>query len=56
MVDDEFRRLILKNADANELRQAARRLGMKTILEDGADKVRRGITTLSEVFRVTQEV
>ena len=56
VVDDEFRRLILKNADAGELRQAARRLGMKTILEDGAAKVRAGVTTLSEVFRVTQEV
>jgi general secretion pathway protein E len=55
-VEDEFRRLILRNADANELRQTARRLGMKTILEDGAAKVRGGITTLSEVFRVTQEV
>jgi general secretion pathway protein E len=56
VVDDEFRRLILRNADASELRQAAKGLGMKTILEDGAAKVREGITTLSEVFRVTQEV
>jgi general secretion pathway protein E len=55
MIDDEIRRLILRNADANELRQTARTLGMKTILEDGAEKVRRGVTTLSEVFRVTQE-
>ena len=28
---------------------------MKTIMEDGAEKVRKGVTTLSEVFRVTQE-
>jgi type II secretory ATPase GspE/PulE/Tfp pilus assembly ATPase PilB-like protein len=28
---------------------------MKTLLEDGASKVRNGHTTLSEVFRVTQE-
>jgi general secretion pathway protein E len=55
MIDEEIRRLILRNADANELRQTARTLGMKTILEDGAEKVRRGVTTLSEVFRVTQE-
>ncbi len=54
-VDDEFRRLILRNADANELRQTARRHGMKTLLEDGAAKVRGGMTTSSEVFRVTQE-
>jgi general secretion pathway protein E len=54
-VDDDIRKLILRNADANELRQMARNRGMKTIMEDGIAKVRAGITTLSEVFRVTQE-
>jgi general secretion pathway protein E len=56
VVDDGLRKLILRNADANEIRQAARKHGMRTLLEDGADKVKAGITTLSEVFRVTQEV
>ena len=55
VVNDDLRRLILKNADANELRQMAKKDGMKTILEDGIAKVRAGMTTLSEVFRVTQE-
>jgi len=54
-VNDELRRLILRNADANELRQMAKKNGMKTIIEDGIAKVRAGITTMSEVFRVTQE-
>ena len=56
VVDDEVRKLILRNADAAEIRQVARKHGMKTLLEDGADKVKAGITTLNEVFRVTQEV
>jgi general secretion pathway protein E len=56
VVEDELRKLILRNADANEIRETAIRHGMKTLLEDGADKVKAGITTLSEVFRVTQEV
>ncbi len=56
VVEDDLRKLILRNADANEIRDTARRHGMKTLLEDGADKVKAGITTLSEVFRVTQEV
>jgi general secretion pathway protein E len=55
-VDDDLRRLVLRNADAGELRRRARESGMKTLLEDGAEKVRRGVTTLQEVFRVTQEV
>lgn len=56
VIDDDIRRLILRNADANELRRMAIKLGMKTILEDGSLKVRQGTTTLNEVFRVTQEV
>jgi len=55
VVDEEIRKLILRNADANELRQTARKQGMQTILEDGIAKVGKGITTLSEIYRVTQE-
>jgi general secretion pathway protein E len=54
-VDEEVRRLILKNADSGEIREAARAGGMATLLEDGIEKVRQGRTTLSELFRVTQE-
>ena len=55
VVDEALRRLILKDADAAEIRAAARQAGMRTLLEDGAEKVRDGVTTLSEVLRVTQE-
>ncbi|MGQ9570356.1 MAG: type II secretion system ATPase GspE [Thermodesulfovibrionales bacterium] len=55
VVDDDIRKLILKRADSNQIREIARRHGMKTLLEDGAKKVKMGITTLSEVLRVTQE-
>lgn len=56
LVDDEIRTLILRNADSNQIREAARAHGMKTLLEDGAEKVKAGMTTLNEVLRVTQEV
>ena len=55
MVEDEIRKLILKNADANQMRSVARQQGMRTLIEDGADKIKAGKTTLSEVLRVTQE-
>lgn len=55
-IDDSIRRLILANADANQLRDAAKQNGMRTLLEDGMRKVQAGVTTLNEVFRVTQEV
>ncbi len=56
VVDDAIRPMILKNADASQTREAARARGMKTLMEDGVDKVKAGMTTLSEVLRVTQEV
>jgi general secretion pathway protein E len=55
VVDDDIRKLILKNADSNQIRRAAKENGMRTLLEDGAEKIKAGVTTLSEVLRVTQE-
>jgi general secretion pathway protein E len=55
VIDDDIRKLILKNADSNQIRRAAKEHGMRTLLEDGAEKIKAGITTLSEVLRVTQE-
>ncbi len=54
-VNEAIRKMILKDADANLLRDEARRQGMKTLFEDGVEKVRAGMTTLGEVLRVTQE-
>jgi general secretion pathway protein E len=56
LIDDEIRKMVLKNADAGQLRELAKEKGMKSLLEDGVEKVRAGITTLNEVLRVTQEV
>ncbi len=56
LVDDEIRRMILKSADSNQIRDEAKRHGMRTLLEDGTKKIREGTTTISEVLRVTQEV
>jgi general secretion pathway protein E len=54
-VNDEIRRLIMSNADASVLTQAARRNGMRNLREDGWKKIRDGATTVDEVMRVTQE-
>ena len=55
VVDDDIRKLILKSADANQIRDIAKQNGMVTLFEDGAEKIKRGMTTLGEVLRVTQE-
>lgn len=55
VIDDDIRKLILSNADSNQIRETAKKKGMRTLLEDGAEKIKAGITTLSEVLRVIQE-
>lgn len=52
-VDDTVQRLIFDHAPATLLRQRARELGMRTLREDGMLKVSSGMTSLSEVLRVT---
>ncbi len=54
-LDDELRRLIMRNQDASVLTAAARRNGMRNLREDGWEKVRAGHTTPQEILRVTQE-
>ena len=55
-INDEMRTLIVSNPDANVLRSAALKAGMRTLKDDGKKKVLAGITTPDEVMRVTQEV
>jgi type IV pilus assembly protein PilB len=52
VVSEEQRRLILEKASADVLRECARREGMRTLREDGLEKVKRGVTSLPEVLRV----
>ena len=51
--DEEMRQMILKNASTDQLRNAARKAGMKTLAEDGWRLVAAGVTTVEEVLSVT---
>jgi type II secretion system protein E len=51
--DNEIRQLVLKNASSDQIRDAARKQGMKTLAEDGWRLVRLGMTTVEEVLSVT---
>lgn len=55
IMDDEMRRFILSEKDASKIKELARKKGMRTLREDGWLRVKSGITTLSEVMRVTHE-
>src|SRR5262245_40122593 len=54
-VNETIRQLILKRSSADVIKDAAVKLGMRTLRDDGWQKVRTGVTTVSEVVRVTQE-
>ena len=53
-IDDDFRRLVLKDAPENELERLAKSKRLRTLKQDGWEKVKKGITTLEEVLRVAQ--
>jgi general secretion pathway protein E len=54
-IDDEVRRLILKNVDAGTIKRYAVSSGMRTLLMDGARKALSGQTTPEEVLRVAKD-
>ncbi|MEK7375384.1 MAG: type II secretion system protein GspE, partial [Thermodesulfobacteriota bacterium] len=54
ILDDPLKRLILKTSDSNQIQDEAMRRGMTNLLQDGAQKVLAGVTTIEEVFRVTR--
>ncbi|MBI4042641.1 MAG: type II/IV secretion system protein, partial [Deltaproteobacteria bacterium] len=55
MMTESIRSKIMQRVSASELKALSRKEGMKTIFDDGIDKVLRGVTTLEEVMRVSTE-
>lgn len=53
LIDDEIRRLILARASTEQIRHMALKHGMQSLRHDGLNKALDGITTLEEVYRVT---
>ena len=53
MISEEIQSLIFHNAPTAEIRDAARRNGMRTLRDDGLRKAVAGSTTLAEVIRIT---
>jgi type IV pilus assembly protein PilB len=51
--DDEMLDKISAGGSLNEMRELAKKSGMKHLRVDGIEKVKAGITTLEEVYRVT---
>ncbi len=55
VIDDDIRRAIVEGKSATDIKELARKKGMKTLREDGIYKAMQGITTLEEVMARTNE-
>jgi type IV pilus assembly protein PilB len=55
LIDDQIRQLIQQHASATQIKEAAKSAGLQTLRDDGIRKILAGITTISEVERVTVE-
>jgi general secretion pathway protein E len=55
MIDDTIRTLANKNADGPTIKKAGMAKGMRTLRDDGAQKVLAGMTSAAEVLMMTAE-
>ncbi len=55
IVNDDIRNLTLSTADSTSIKKLAVDCGMSTLRMDGADKIVKGVTSIDEVLRVTEE-
>jgi type IV pilus assembly protein PilB len=53
VMNDDLRDMVMRNASTEDLREAARKAGMKTLRENGMESMFAGLTTAEEVIRET---
>ena len=52
--NDELRQLVAERLPSNRVKQSAIKAGMRTLRQDGWNRVKRGQTTIAEVLRATK--
>ena len=55
LMSEEIKRMIIARASTDQIRAEAHKEGMRYLRDDGIEKARKGITTIEEVLRVTEE-
>jgi type II secretion system protein E len=55
IMNEQLRSMVLKRVPADQIKDKAVSLGMRTLRDDGWIKVKKGVTTPEEVLRVTEE-
>jgi len=56
LISDEIKNMVVAKTSSTDIKKKALNDGMRTLFDDGLDKVKKGITTIEEVLRVTEEV
>ena len=54
VLNEELKSMILQTFDSNRIKKKAQELKMVSLRQDGIQKLLQGVTTIEEVFRVTQ--
>jgi len=54
VMESRLKKLVLKTFDSNQIQKEALNQNMETLRMDGVKKIVKGMTTVSEVLRVTQ--
>ena len=54
-LNERVRKLIVERRDASYIRKRCNEMGMRTLIQDGIDKILMGITSIDEVLRVIRE-
>jgi len=53
-MDDSLKDVVTSNPDVTNLRKLCRERGLVTLRQDGFEKVKKGLTTIEEIMRVTE--
>jgi type II secretory ATPase GspE/PulE/Tfp pilus assembly ATPase PilB-like protein len=54
IINDKLAHLIANNKDKVEILEVAKELGFISMIEDGINKIKEGITTIEEILRVVR--
>ncbi len=54
-VNEEVRQMVMNRANATQIKEAAIRNGMTTMIEDGLGKAAKGLTSIEEIIRIIHE-
>ena len=56
VMNEPLRSLVVKRASADQIKEKALSFGMRTLRNDGWEKIKMGLTTPEEVLRVSEEI